>query len=443
MDTLFQMNRRGRMKKILIHTGFDAFDNPSTLDILSRRVHIGGNTGNFLFANSIMRTLMVPDTELIANHYIYDFNEYQIEKINSNYSYFIMPLADAFRNGNEQLLVGLTKFVNKLKIPCIVIGVGLRSDYKQELRDYPFDSVVKDFVTAVLNTGSVIGVRGGFTGKYLNKLGFAEKKDYIVIGCPSVYTYGPLKKIQESKLSCKFQKVAFTLNVLMNNNCKRFFNKSYETSTSPYLIQQKYEEIQSLYTSNLFGIPETVLKPEIYKKSFQENQIKYFSNVVSWIAFLKDMDFSVNSRFHGSVASILAQIPTVIVPIDSRMRELVEFHQFPSVTLEDIDTCSSIWDLIDNIDFNSYAKVSNANFNNYINFLALNNLKNIFSSSDTMPCYDQMCNSIKWHTYSHSEVNNIIKCVRYIDVMYGKFSSKFLNFQRKNYICNGERKNFI
>lgn len=65
----------------------------------------------------------------------------------------------------------LTSFVKKLKIPCYVIGVGLKESYEPDFsQPKPQDEAVKKFVTAVLEKSNCIGVRGELTGKYLETL---------------------------------------------------------------------------------------------------------------------------------------------------------------------------------------------------------------------------------------------------------------------------------
>lgn len=45
---------------------------------------------------------------------------------------FIIPLANAFREDFVEELRNLTKLIRKLKIPCVVIGVGVQADYEPD-----------------------------------------------------------------------------------------------------------------------------------------------------------------------------------------------------------------------------------------------------------------------------------------------------------------------
>jgi hypothetical protein len=152
---------------------------------------IGGNCGNLLFINAVVRALMTDEhTEFYPTYYRADFSQAEIEFANETFDGFILPMADAFRDDNIQYLEGLTRFIERLKIPCYVIGVGLRAPYEPDLmKKRKSDSTVFNFVKAVLDHSTMIGVRGEVTGEYLNKLGFKQEKDYTVIGCPSVSVF--------------------------------------------------------------------------------------------------------------------------------------------------------------------------------------------------------------------------------------------------------------
>src|SRR5699024_5336539 len=124
------------------------------------------------------------------------------EEINRNYDCYVIPFADAFRPTFIPLLKKYTKLIKKLSIPVIIVGVGLRAPFEPKLNEgFPFDNDVREFVSAVLEKSSMIGVRGQITADYLTRLGFEEEKDHTVIGCPSMYSFGSHLKIKELSLS--------------------------------------------------------------------------------------------------------------------------------------------------------------------------------------------------------------------------------------------------
>ena len=111
------------MSRIYYRGGMSPFETFSPGYILTHNV-IGTNVGNFLYLNGVLRSLMIDDNTV---------------------------LADAFRENFVNELNELTSFVKKLKIPCYVIGVGLKESYEPDFsQPKPQDEAVKKFVTAVL-----------------------------------------------------------------------------------------------------------------------------------------------------------------------------------------------------------------------------------------------------------------------------------------------------
>ena len=174
------------MKKILLKACLNPLDNKDAFDVLKDNL-IANNTGNLLYSYGIMRTIMSGSTHVDTINNI-RFSDEQIDRINQEYDCFVIPLANAFRDNYVHVLKNLTKSIKKIKIPCIVAGVGIQESFDPNLNEeHIFDEAARDFVSAVLEKSGSIGVRGEITGEYLKKLGFTE---YTLIGCPSMYMRG-------------------------------------------------------------------------------------------------------------------------------------------------------------------------------------------------------------------------------------------------------------
>ena len=408
------------MKKILIHCGFSPFDNPTTRDLIKRKVKIGDNTGNFLFPNSLMRTFLDQDTVIVPNYYHFDYSDAEIEKLNAEYQMFLLPLADAFRAGNEFMLKGLTALIRKLKIPCVVVGVGLRAPYKQELEVYPFDDCVRDFVRAVLERSAILGLRGRFTGKYLEQLGFAPEKDFTVIGCPSLYTYGGGLQIRDPAKDV--QHLSVNANTLEPDEVSEFINRCMDGIPDVTVVQQKYSEVSAVF---LGGDHKNVYREGRYQQLIAEDRIRYFCSVPAWINYMKGIDLCVSSRFHGMVSAILAGTPSVIIPFDSRTRELAEYHNLTRISLDVLKKGTNPETLLAKADFRAPMKVSEENYSHYLWFLSQNGLKPAFSE-DTASVYDKKAAKITWYQQEPNYVNSFVaeRISRKIDCFCGKAVNK-------------------
>ena len=372
------------MNKILIRAGVSPFEPSPTEKIIEKNL-IGGNSGNLIYQAGVFNALSVKNTEIVPDGY--RINSDDAEYINNNYSYYIIPLADAFRQdfaNNE--LIRYTKLIKKLKIPVIVVGVGLRAPFEPKLNEgFPFDSNVKAFVSAVLEKSSCIGVRGQITGDYLSTLGFKEGKDYMVIGCPSMYTFGNNLKIKTPKNFTTNSTVSINNSLLSPEHLINFIHNSASLFNEFYFVPQWRKELEMVYAlgnslrekESVFGYP-TKTSHDYYI----QNKIRFFTDAYAWINYFKDIDLSFGARLHGNITAAIAGTPSILFPKDARMRELAIYHNLTHVMSNEITDRTSIWELIETVDFSAPEKVQKKNFDNFVSFLNKNKLPNIYSQKN-------------------------------------------------------------
>lgn len=366
------------MKKYLIRSGFNPYMNYSPIYALSHNM-LGGNSGNLLYTYGVMNVLGKEDVMFIPTYHKKEWSDSEIDFINEECEAFILPLADAFRKDFVGHLKEYIKLINKLKIPCIVVGAGLRAPFEPDLNtSFEFDEVVCEFVSCVLEHSQMLGLRGEITARYLQKLGFTPEKDFTVIGCPSLYTYGKSLKIKDKRQN--IERFAFNANTLAPEVANNFIINSYQQFSDIYLIQQKRNELMHMYLGNNRTV-EHVFSDKEFKRLNSENRIRFFLNVPMWIQFMENMDMFLGNRFHGTVAAILAGIPHAIIPFDARTRELTEFHHISHINISDIVSGANILDYIDNLDFDTFEKNHERNLIHYINFLHKNGLESILDNS--------------------------------------------------------------
>lgn len=340
---------------------------------------IGGNVGNLIYAYGVYRTLLTEDTVIDADYYSRDSKK--ANQINENYDCYIIPLADAFRESFVNELREYTRLIKKLKIPVIVVGVGLRAPFEPKLNEgFSFDEDVKNFVDAVLEKSNMIGVRGQITADYLTKLGYKAERDLTVIGCPSMYTFGRQLNIRDLNLDAN-SRVCVNSSRLSPDNVLDFIDRSKNEFSNYVFIPQWMKELELTYS----GISELKYvsnypsnrNHEIYKN----NNVRFFLNAPSWLKFMKESDFSFGARLHGNVTATIAGTPSLIIPKDARMRELADYHKLTSVWWNDIDENTNIQSIIEKSDFNSPETVQEKNFDHFIDFLDKNDLKHIYKNN--------------------------------------------------------------
>lgn len=383
------------MKNILIRAGMSPLDTFDASHIILKN-SIGGNVGNLIYAYGAFRMLMTEDTTITPDYY--EIKAAKAKQINEKYDAYIIPLADAFRESFIPSLRNYTALIKKLTIPVVVIGVGLRAPLEPNLDEgFPFDNDVKAFVRAVLKKSSCLGVRGEITSKYLTRLGFREGKDHVVIGCPSMYTFGRELNIKDIELT-KDSIISVNSSRLSPDNLLNFITRTMKEYPNHYFIPQWRRELKLTY----LGLPPMKESNGNYPTSMEDpvytnNRVRFFLNATTWIQFLKTVDLSFGARLHGNITALLAGTPSLIIPKDARMRELAEYHKLTHVMSNTITENSKLKDLVALCDFQSPAKQQAENFDRYIRFLNYNGIDHIFKqdTSPTNTVLDQKVSEIK------------------------------------------------
>ncbi|NBJ68824.1 MULTISPECIES: polysaccharide pyruvyl transferase family protein [Clostridia] len=369
------------MRNYLIRAGMsplDTFDAPYVM--LNNA--IGGNVGNLIYQYSIFRTLMTEETTVTPNYY--KVLPEDADEINDKYDGLIIPFADAFREGFASALRKYTKLIKKLRIPVVVIGVGLRAPFEPKLDEgFPFDEDVKEFVRAVLEKSNMIGVRGEITARYLSRLGFREGIDHMVIGCPSMYTFGRQLNIRDTSIT-KESMVCVNSSRLSPKHVLKFIAKGMEEYQNHYFIPQWMKELRLTY----MGTPPIAKESKYYPVKMSDpvymaNRVRFFLNVPTWLDFMRQADLAFGARLHGNISATIAGTPSLIIPKDARMRELVEYHNLTHVRADDINEDMKLSDVVENSDFQAPTKVQGRNFDHFIDFLNKNELSHIYKETIT------------------------------------------------------------
>lgn len=365
------------MKKYLIRSGIAPTEIREPDEMILKNM-IGGNVGNLIYAYSIYRNLTTEDVEIIPDRY--RINEKDASEINKKYDAYIIPLADAFRESFVESLKKYTKLIEKLTIPVIVIGVGVKAPMNKRIENgFPFDNVVKEFVKAVLKRSNMIGVRGQITADYLSYLGFTEGVDHTVIGCPSMYTFGKELNIKDLNLN-KHSKIALNSSKLSPEHVLKFISSISENYQDYYFIPQWRKEFKMTYVGNEKLKENTSFYPNsIADKYYRKDRVRYPLNAKSWINFMKKMDLAVGSRLHGNITATIAGTPSLLITKDARMKELAEYHKLTHIPEDQLKKNVKLPDLIEKLDFHSPQKVQSQNFNHFLDFLNKNNLDHIYN----------------------------------------------------------------
>ncbi|MDO5145611.1 MAG: polysaccharide pyruvyl transferase family protein [Eubacteriales bacterium] len=370
------------MKKILIRSAMPLGEKKSVSEILLRNL-TGSNTGNLIFQHSVARVVMEEDTVITAIKTNLIYSEEQVDRWNEEYDMFLIPLANAFRTSFQKELVCITDLVNRLKIPCVVVGVGLQSLLDKEGWEFPFDEDVRVFVEAVLKKSSMIGLRGEITAEYLRRLGYSAEKDYTVIGCPSLYTFGdslPTPRLTDLTVNSK---VAVNYKMELPAKLYRFLRGQEALFTDSVFISQVVPEIKMIYAGfPYFNEKNLEVEVEDYPMHFsdslmQNDRVVGVVEDISWMEYLRQRDFSFGSRIHGNIVSILAGTPCYIFAGDCRVKELAQYHNIPYMEWQDVREDTNVIDLYQKTDYSQLKRGHRERVSHYLDFLDKNNVPRI------------------------------------------------------------------
>lgn len=395
------------MTKILMRGNCSPLSNP-TISELIRDNTIGSNSGNMIFQASVMRALMKKDTQIdFINTRNEGFRDHEIDRLKNQYDYFVIPLANAFRSGFLTELTNLRRMVERLDLPCIVIGVGCQANLSGKFSTKPeVDEQAKLFVSSVLEHSATIGIRGEYTAKYLKNLGFSEGRHFEIIGCPSMFMFGEdLPSPRPHDLTPR-SRINFNRKLALPAAAHHLIERLLQPFEDYWFVPQNYDDFKLLYAGKPLGKLNADKDAGTYPLTKDDpicraGRIRGFLNVPSWIDFMKKGDFTFGTRIHGNIISVLSGVPTYIFAPDMRVLELAEYHNIPHRTIQEAYDVRDLFGLYDETDFSSVIRGHRERFAHYVDFLNKNGLPHIWDGSeqykDSQTPYDIAVRRTRFH----------------------------------------------
>lgn len=375
------------MRRILLRAHKSPFQVASAEETLRRNL-IGNNVGNLLFSESTYRLLDTHDTEIVTSN----LRKLRPGWVNDNFDGVVIPLANAFRRSFIDALNEITDLMDGLTIPVVILGVGSQANFDNVHSHNDGDNdAVRRFVATALKRGPSIGVRGELTAEYLADLGFgAEHVD--VIGCPSMFFHGPDLAVtpkvdtlhDQSKIAFNVSPYRKTIGVVSLQVAKRHPNLTY--------IAQDHHTLNLLLNGVYDGKerPADVANPVVLNHPLiASNRVRFCLDPTTWLAELSGYDFSIGTRIHGNIAALVAGTPALVVAHDGRTRELVEYHQIPSVSLRSVKDGLDIPKQYAAADWAPMMSGHAALWEHFTAFLATHGLRTTFATGEDRRRFDQ------------------------------------------------------
>ncbi|HZL75988.1 MAG TPA: polysaccharide pyruvyl transferase family protein [Propionibacteriaceae bacterium] len=377
------------MPQILIR----AHKNPFTVadaDTTYRQNLIGNNTGNLVFSQAVYRLLSAAGADVETS----GLARSHPRVINSRFDHVVIPLANAFRSTYLETLDALSNLIEQLSIPVTVLGVGSQASLKGVYKGADtVDPATTRFVRAVLNRSPSIGVRGDHTRDYLKSLGFGDEH-VKVIGCPSMFMYGPNLKVEKKVESLSYDSpIAFNVSPYVPEMgplslyaAEHFPNLVYmaqNIQTLELMLYGSYPKGKRMNAMAASGAPITLEHPLI-----RSDRVRFFLDPKTWFEHLAEYDFSFGTRIHGNIAALLAGTPALLLAHDSRTLELAEYHEIPHRTITSIEDDADPLSLYAECDWNRLNKAHPDRWDSFASFLGEHRLTNVYDDGQDPSDFD-------------------------------------------------------
>lgn len=291
------------------------------------------NSGNFIWHFGATRMINPYTTQFISS------------SSEDPVSALVMQSANAFYmdteneqdfNSLKSYIGSLTSLVQKINKPTILLGIGVQMEFSatSNVTSVKLHEHQVSFLNEIdqRNTGKSVSVRGEVTHTASVNAG---AKNTISLGCPSLtisrsLDLGQDLEIKWNNVMSLLEKGKHTLKIGVALPAMRIESEDYsqvldmllsvcQSHDCYYISQMEYDEKQLLeYTRD--------------KIKIKQSNLRFFrEGVESWFEFMHGLDFVLSTRIHGGMAGISNGIPTVIVPTDYRILELVNAMKLPHI----------------------------------------------------------------------------------------------------------------
>ena len=365
------------MRRVLLRTPRTPFDVVPRDRLLADGL-IAGNAGNLVFLHAAYRLLATPGTQITPDRL--GSRPEDADRINAEHDVYVVPFANAFRPQFRANLERWTALISRLRIPVVILGVGAQSDLDYSLEPLAdLDDLVRAFVTAVLDRGPSIGVRGEFTARYLEHLGF---RDVEVIGCPSVFVNGPNLSVEkrvaelgsDARLAFNTAPSQAVAGPILDSLQRRFPNLSYVAQDQASLELLLRGRIRRASTPPA-GFPADAGHPLV-----QGHRLHVFPEPWPWFDFLRGQDFTFGSRAHGNLVSIAAGTPSYAFAHDSRTLELARYFDIPHRPLRQVAPTLDPASLYEEADYGALNRGHAARWATFEGYLRRHGLEHAFAA---------------------------------------------------------------
>eukprot|EP00591_Stephanopyxis_turris_P013918 CAMPEP_0195541510 /NCGR_PEP_ID=MMETSP0794_2-20130614/51125_1 /TAXON_ID=515487 /ORGANISM="Stephanopyxis turris, Strain CCMP 815" /LENGTH=615 /DNA_ID=CAMNT_0040675613 /DNA_START=101 /DNA_END=1948 /DNA_ORIENTATION=- len=232
----------------------------------------------------------------------------------------------------------MTTLVQKIDKPTILLGIGIQAKFEEfeeikSMKLHEHQALLFNEIGKRNQASKSASVRGDFTHVAATNAGV---NNTISLGCPSLTishtsNLGNVLKKKWNAIESLLTSNQTYLEIGITLPAFRLGGPNYEKVVGSllsickphdcyFIAQAAYDREQLLkFTGN------TIDKDKI---------LWYRDGVEDWFKFVQSLDFLVSTRIHGGMAGIVNGVPTLIIPTDYRIMELVNAMKLPHISFE-------------------------------------------------------------------------------------------------------------
>ncbi|WP_105436838.1 polysaccharide pyruvyl transferase family protein [Neorhizobium sp. T25_13] len=314
------------------------FDETRTKKDLIAQVRKIANTGNYLIGEGAAESLRGHNVTYLPFWHLANNRESNeiFEQVNREFDLCVFASANLLRPGYSADLEA--EIFAKLTMPVVVMGIGIQR--KEGLKDQLPAGTLK-FLDVLRNKESFFLTRGYFTAEFLREQGMKFVKP---TGCPSLYFSPNDMKRSLTALAnpalAEAQKIAFggylgsVADTIVDAHALLK-----PDSVASYVVQDELVAYNLSLTGGDSDIAYDRSSARItggteYKHS-EKWQRKYellvYFDTNQWRGAMSERDLCFGRRFHGCIIGMQAGTPALMIAVDDRMREMLEFIGFPYI----------------------------------------------------------------------------------------------------------------
>lgn len=292
--------------------------------------NFGNNTGNMVFSEGLYRSILGSRR-----------SDYHFDKSLASECDVIVIAAANWLNGYEDF-GWLLRSVEATGLPLILVGLGV------QVPDRNAPTRISDgtmgLVRLAAQTSAFVGVRGAFSAEVLRSHGVENVK---AVGCPSfllapsdwtlmgtslddgpALIHGTRHQFNEpNMLNGYFYRQAFCrrLDVLLQSELPDMYFALGRTNNA------EITKISGDIVAHSYGGSVGEVSHYIDKHG------RVYFDYDRWRSDMTHYSFTVGTRIHGTIMSLLSGVPSVLICHDERTRELAESMPVPSVSSDVLD----------------------------------------------------------------------------------------------------------